>query len=910
MRCRKQNGDGRSDADFALDGNTTVHDLDQIHGDGKAEAGAALRISPFDGFKRIGAYRRLKNYALAVEVLFSYSEILAPAQAQRRINIQLGGALTVFLVFFGAAIGLSMWRQAAHGNRLADALARLDLTASRYRQAERIARIGHWSWTPDPGGAWEDGRYDHSEAAADIFGVSSADMQVTTHEFLDRFVHPGDRAAAARIFATMADASSPDYTMDYRIIRPDGTVRHMHEIAEHQKNSKGGMLRTIGTLQDVTEFRKTETALRENEAHYRQAEKLAQLGHWRWKAPVGHVTSDFFEVSPAAAAIHGVSPDELIRLGGQWVERFVHPEDREAVRRVITAPPPEDFSAFVMEYRIVRSDGSTATIRENGRYVWHAEEGHHHGFATIQDITEQRRTEAALRESEERYQEAQFIARMGHWSWTPDPGGGWEGGQFEISKAAADIYGVSPADMRTTNREFLDRFVHPGDRAAAARTFATMADASSPGYTLNYRTVRPDGAVRHIHEIARHQRDWDGRVLRTIGTLQDMTELRESETNLATAQRIGGMGSWEWNIASGRVRRSAQLCRILGLPPNIKEFDYANSLSVIHPDDAAYVAAARRLAVEEGAPYDLDYRIARPNGEVLVVHSQGEVARDGDGRAIRMTGIIQDVTERRRLESELRAAMEEAQAANRAKSLFLANMSHELRTPLNAIIGFAEIMREEMLGPVGTPAYKEYSADINSSGLHLLKIINDLLDISQIEVGQMVLHEDVVEVPGLIEACMRMVRPQADGKEIELTTRDGPNPRAVMGDERLVRQILLNLLANAVKFTPAGGNIEIAASLSPMGAAEITVTDTGIGMPRDKIALAFKPFVQLEDGMTRKYEGTGLGLSIAKAFAELHGGELVADSEPGRGTTVTLRLPAARVVGPDPDRPPAYPTSA
>jgi len=659
---------------------------------------------------------------------------------------------------------------------------------------------------------------------------------------------------------------------------------------------------------DVTEIEKS---LRESEARYRQAERLARLGHWRWTTGRdGSLAGGLIEASQEAAAIHGVSPTELRLTGAQWAARFVHPDDREAVLGALTAVSPEKRFEYAIEYRIVRPDGSIATIREIGEYEWQAEERVHHGFATIQDITEQRRTEAALRESEARYRQAERIARIGHWSWVADPGGGWEGGRYDHSEAVADIFGVPSADLKVTNREFLDRFVHPDDQATVAEVFATMMQPSSPGYVLDYRIARPDGTVRYVREIGENQRGSDGRLRRTVGTLQDVTDLREtenalreSETRYRQAERLARLGHWKWSVVpggnwiDGRFEFSDAAAAIFGctkaeLAKPTREF----LERFVHPDDRpAMVDALAQMIAERRRESTIEYRIVRNDGTVVAAREIGENAFDRDGRLTYAFGTLQDVTDQKTAEAELRVAKHQAEMANLAKSRFLANMSHELRTPLNAIIGFAGVMQAELLGPIGTPSYKEYSADIKNSGMHLLEIINDLLDISRVEVGQVVLHEAMVEVPALIEACARMVRPRATEQAVELTTRIDPDLPAVEGDERLLKQIVLNLSSNAVKFTPAGGRVEIAARRSPTGGIDIVVTDTGIGMPRDGIAHAVKPFVQLNNCPARKYEGTGLGLSIAKAFAELHGGELLIDSEQGQGTTATLRLPAARV---------------
>jgi signal transduction histidine kinase len=263
--------------------------------------------------------------------------------------------------------------------------------------------------------------------------------------------------------------------------------------------------------------------------------------------------------------------------------------------------------------------------------------------------------------------------------------------------------------------------------------------------------------------------------------------------------------------------------------------------------------------------------------------------RDG-GSVILMT----DVTEIMRREKELRQAKEVAEVASRAKSEFLANMSHELRTPLNAIIGFSQMINGEILGPVGQPGYKEYARDIQSSSLHLLQIINDILDVSKIEAGMATLHEAAVDFAATVRACCRLVAPKAVSLGIALTVDLPDDLPVISADERMLKQVMLNLLSNALKFTPGGGAIVLAARRAPDDGIIFTVKDTGIGIAREDFEKIFQPFVQVDSSMARKFEGTGLGLPLTKGLVELHRGSLDLESEIGRGTTVRVALPKSR----------------
>ena len=242
----------------------------------------------------------------------------------------------------------------------------------------------------------------------------------------------------------------------------------------------------------------------------------------------------------------------------------------------------------------------------------------------------------------------------------------------------------------------------------------------------------------------------------------------------------------------------------------------------------------------------------------------------------------------------LRIEKDGAEAASRAKSDFLANMSHELRTPLNAIIGFSEVIKSSIFGPV-SERYRSYAADIFNSGTHLLGLINEILDLSKLEAGQLELHEEPIDLAATVEACMNLVEKQAQQSKIRMSASLDSNYPLIRADDRRLRQILINLLANAVKFTPEDGQIRVS-SFPTNGGLAITVSDTGIGMAPEDIPRAMTIFGQVDSKISRKHEGTGLGLPLAKHLIELHGGTLTINSKVDVGTTVTLVLPSERIV--------------
>jgi two-component system cell cycle sensor histidine kinase PleC len=237
----------------------------------------------------------------------------------------------------------------------------------------------------------------------------------------------------------------------------------------------------------------------------------------------------------------------------------------------------------------------------------------------------------------------------------------------------------------------------------------------------------------------------------------------------------------------------------------------------------------------------------------------------------------------------------EADKANRAKSEFLANMSHELRTPLNAIIGFSDILKKQLFGAIGNERYAEYVVDINSSGHHLLAIINDILDLAKAEAGKLSLQEDDIDIVRVLEDAVRMCRGRAAAGGIELVFPSVGSEVYACVDERITRQIVLNLLTNAVKFTPEGGRVTLTVEAEPDEGILIRVSDTGIGIAPEDIARVIRPFEQVENVLSRVHGGTGLGLPLTAKLTELHGGQLDIASQVGKGTTVTVHYPAERM---------------
>ncbi|HEX9466516.1 MAG TPA: PAS-domain containing protein [Alphaproteobacteria bacterium] len=315
-------------------------------------------------------------------------------------------------------------------------------------------------------------------------------------------------------------------------------------------------------------------------------------------------------------------------------------------------------------------------------------------------------------------------------------------------------------------------------------------------------------------------------------------------------------------------------------------------------------AAVRERVGRALDPAADQFERVRPSGRVVEVR---RVALPSGG----FVSTYIDVTEARRREADLedaRARLErhtaelvatahKLDAANAAKSLFLANMSHELRTPLNAILGFSEVMRDGVVGALNAK-YRGYARDIHASGSYLLRLINDILDTSKIEVGQLSLQDSPIDLAELLTECERLLLDKARAGGVSLITGLAPSLPSIRADRLRMKQILLNLLSNAIKFTPPGGQVRVSVAEPTEGGIAIVIADTGIGMKPESIPLALEPFRQLDSSFARRFEGTGLGLPLAKSLIELHGGRLEIESEPDKGTVVRVVLAADRVIQP------------
>jgi two-component system cell cycle sensor histidine kinase PleC len=517
---------------------------------------------------------------------------------------------------------------------------------------------------------------------------------------------------------------------------------------------------------------------------------------------------------------------------------------------------------------------------------------------TARDITELKATEAQLREAMDHLNRVQRIAGIGSLEIDLTT----ETECINWSPHACKLFGLDHASVEPTP-EFLLNLIHPDDRAKAKSASDRANATGTAAPPLEYRIVRPDGEERILYRENAIQYDDSGEPARRIVTYKDITEikiteaqLRQTQDDLNHAQRLAKVGSDVWDVRTGEVVWSDETYRIFGVDPSTFIPTIENFLDLVVPEDRPGILARRQEILRGKCPTGTVIRIRRPDGDVRQVYSEAELVLDEDGKPLRWVGMRQDITTQVHNERSLRDAKEAAEAANMAKSQFLANTSHELRTPLNAILGFSEALNLGLKGRL-KPAQAEYVALVHDSGQHLLTIINDILDLARVDAGKVELHEESeVDPRHLVDACIALTRESAISGRIRVSTDFEGDLPLLRVDATRLRQIVLNLLSNAIKFTKPGGNVVLAIRHDAIGGVCIAVRDTGLGMTPDEIAIALEPFGQVDSGDTRRFEGTGLGVPLAKRLTELHGGTFTIDSEKGKGTCVTVTIPAARVI--------------
>ena len=489
-----------------------------------------------------------------------------------------------------------------------------------------------------------------------------------------------------------------------------------------------------------------------------------------------------------------------------------------------------------------------------------------------------------VKQDEERLRNSQIYANIGTWDWDIQTGG------LYWSERIAPLFGYPAGKLETTYDNFL-KAIHPDDRQSVIDAVGACVE-HGVSYNIEHRCVWPDGTVRWLLESGDVVRDVQGKPLHMLGVVQDITSrkhaeiaLTESRAWLEEAQTQAHLGNWDCDFTTGELHWSEEIFRIFGqnpasFTPSVEAFRQA-----VHPEDAELVRVSEQHAAVTGV-HDVVHRIIRPGGEVRYVHELARSGYDTEGRVVRLTGTVQDVTDLKQFEQALIVARDEAEGANRAKSEFLSSMSHELRTPMNAILGFAQLLE---IDPGLNAEQQDEIQEILKAGHHLLELINDVLDLARVEAGRVDLSIEPVLCADVLHECLSLVRPLAEQRGIRLVTVAGCDGIWLRADRIRLKQVLLNLLSNAVKYNRPQGQVSVDVSLSNSGRARIHVRDSGPGIPSTRIAELFQPFNRL-GAETSDVEGTGIGLVISRRLIEMMGGSIGVESTYGTGSDFWLEL--------------------
>lgn len=504
---------------------------------------------------------------------------------------------------------------------------------------------------------------------------------------------------------------------------------------------------------------------------------------------------------------------------------------------------------------------------------------------------------ATLRKTNRRFKAIAETAS--DWFWEMDP-------DLRFSKMSDryfDVTGLSPKDrIGKTRPESVGPALLKKD-ADRWNEHLAMLDARQPFSNFEYTFMAPDGSERHVRINGTPIFDDNGNFEGYCGTGTDLTASVEAQRKIGHEQQLfmGAVESMSDAFALFDPDDRLVFCneRFRNINPGLaKVLAPGMTFEAMVRNNLEHGRLIEALGREEEYIRERLARHQSPKEPTLSQRKDGrwllikeEHAPDGSTFLINT-----DVTKLKQREEALQRAKETAERASGFKSDFLAKMSHELRTPLNAVIGFSEVLKNELFGPIGNAQYLDYAEDIFRSGRHLLDLINDVLDVSKIEAGKYQLNLGDVDLTTLVRETTRSVRAQRSQKELQLRTTVARNLPNIRADERAIRQILLNLLSNAIKFTPEGGRIRVRAAQDRYGDIRIVVSDTGIGIPKDKIETVLTPFVQLGSIDIANGGGTGLGLPIVKTLVQLHGGTLELKSAHGAWTRVSVRLPKQCIV--------------
>ena len=650
---------------------------------------------------------------------------------------------------------------------------------------------------------------------------------------------------------------------------------------------------------EVAERKRAEEAIRESEERLNLVLKGGDLGFWDVNLQTGETI-----FNERWAEMLEYPLDELEQTRETW-ENSIHPDDRERILKVGQDYREGRIPDYEVEYRAVTKRANIIWQASKGTIVaWDEHDSPIRMVGTVMDITERKRAEEEIKNSEQRL--AQIINFLPDATFVIDRQSkviAWNKAIEELTgKSAGDILGKGNYEYSlpfySERRRLLIDLVSRRDEDQEKK-YLTIKKEGEILFAESYNPdLRPGGV--YLSSSARPLYDAHGQVMGAIEAIRDVTErkrieesLRESEENYRLLVKnlpsvvYRGFKDWSAEFYDNKIE--------LMTGYNIHEFNSRRVkwAELVVAEDIEYAKHKFIEALKSDKSYIREYRIKTRSGNILWIQERGQMVCDDSGEIEYVDGVLFDITERKQMEAELFRAKEAAEEADRLKSAFLAAMSHELRTPLNSIIGFTGIMLQGIVGPLNEEQRKQLGM-VKDSSRHLLSLISDVLDISKIEAGQL---EVAIEPFNMCEAIKKVVKtltPMAEKKGLALVAEIAPEVNHIVSDQRRVEQILINIINNALKFTEKG-EVRVECRIRNRW-IETRVVDSGIGIKPEDMGKLFKEFQQIEIGLTRRYEGSGLGLSICKKLIEILGGEIRVVSEWGLGSTFTCTLPMEKEI--------------
>lgn len=693
-------------------------------------------------------------------------------------------------------------------------------------------------------------------------------------------------------------------SFQFRLPLDSGEVVVMETVVVPRRCKSDDVCCMICVTQNVTERVEAENRIRESESRYRTLVDGAPVCIKEFDAD-----GCFLSMNPAGFAMIEMDPDTSVE--GNRFDQLVVPAESEMAARELALVMEGEPRSF--QYHIQLESGRVVTL-ETLIVPSFDQHGEITGMISVSlDVTERVETENRVLETKARLESLTRLAPVG--IYRADA----KGDCVYVSKRWCTLAGMVASE--SVGEGWL-KGVHPDDRETVREAWETFVRGEA-SFKIDYRYLRPDESWSWVQDIAVAERDKSGRIIGYVGAVSDLTvrreveiRLRENEARLNNLTRLAPVGIFRANREGTVVDISERLTQLTGLS---REQACREDWSVyIHPEDYEAVSASWQRLVENGVNFDVEYRLRLPDGEWAWFRVQAVPDRDDEGLVTGFVGSMADHTERhavedrlRESESRMRELAQQAQAASRIKTEFLANMSHEIRTPMTAILGFTELLGKTIEADDEAVDALE---TIQRNGRHLLDVVNDVLNISKIEAGQFTVNRANLGLPRMIDEVFELLAHKASAKGLQLEHSSSPNgPTIIATDSVRLRQILVNLIGNAIKFTQNGSVRVVTSAGDAPGSVVIEVTDTGVGLDQNQVTQIFDPFVQGDSTTTRNHGGTGLGLSISRKIAESLGGSLAADPSFQGGSRFVLTLDAVGPIGdavPAPEKPVARPAAA